>query len=226
MAGWIRLHRSIQEHWVFQDEKKLKWWLTLLLEVNYQDKKVPIGNVLFDCKRGESIRSLRSWAKVFNTTPDTVRHFFKMLQKDNMITIESIGVSTHLRISNYDTYQSDLDTNKTATDTAVDTKSKRTLDTNKKEKKEKKEKIIKDFIPPDLEDVIVFFDEKGYTRESAEKAFNYYHVAQWKDRGGQQVRNWKQKMIGNWFKEEYKINRQNGQARATVVPTMTTNRGE
>lgn len=204
MTGWIRLHRSIQEHWVFQDEKKLKWWLTLLLEVNYQDKKVAIGNELFDCKRGESIRSLRSWAKVFNTTPDTVRHFFKMLQKDNMIKVESIGVSTHLKICNYDTYQSDLDTNKTAPDTALDTPFEQRLTTNNKVKKEKMKKINKEFIPPNIEEVKAYFEENGYTLESAERAYKYYDQANWTDRGGNPVINWKQKMIGVWFKNENK----------------------
>jgi hypothetical protein len=204
MTGWIRLHRSIQEHWVFQDEKKLKWWLTLLLEVNYQDKKVAIGNELFDCKRGESIRSLRTWAKMFNTTPETVRHFFKLLQKDNMITVVSIGVSTHLKVCNYDIYQSDLDMDKTASDQVLDTRSDHRLTTNNKEKKRRKKKVDKDFIPPSIEEVKTYFEENGYTLDAAERAYKYYQSANWNDRGGNPVKNWKQKMIGVWFKDEYK----------------------
>lgn len=64
-----------------------------------------------------------------------------------------------------------------------------------------KEKACK-FLPPGIEEVIVFFDEKGYSEESAKKAFYYYESANWKDRNNMQVKNWKQKMIGVWFKDE------------------------
>ena len=74
---------------------------------------------------------------------------------------------------------------------------------NKIESKPKKPKAV--FIPPILEDVILYFEEKGYTKNSAEKAFEYYDVANWKDSYGNQVRNWKQKMQGVWFKDENKI---------------------
>ena len=30
MIGWIRLHRSIKEHWIYNDEKKLKWWIDVV----------------------------------------------------------------------------------------------------------------------------------------------------------------------------------------------------
>jgi hypothetical protein len=70
--------------------------------------------------------------------------------------------------------------------------------------KTRKEKIIL-FKPPTIEEVIEYFTEKGYNQKSAEKAFHYYDSAGWKDRNGTQVKNWKQKMVGNWFKDENKI---------------------
>lgn len=73
----------------------------------------------------------------------------------------------------------------------------------KRESKPKKPRPV--FIPPILEDVILYFEEKGYTKKSAEKAFEYYDIANWKDSHGNQVRNWKQKMQGVWFKDENKI---------------------
>lgn len=64
---------------------------------------------------------------------------------------------------------------------------------------------IKGFVPPTLEEVREFFKEKGYSEMSAEKAWQYYDVAEWKDSKGSQVKNWKQKMMGVWFKDENKI---------------------
>lgn len=72
-----------------------------------------------------------------------------------------------------------------------------------KDKKEKKrdEKL---FIEPTIENVKKYFSENGYSEESAERAFKYYSIAGWKDSSGKQVKNWKQKMISVWFKEENK----------------------
>ena len=72
-------------------------------------------------------------------------------------------------------------------------------DNIRKDIKEKKE-----FTPPVFEDVKKYFLENGYSLESAAKFFNYYRESNWKDSKGSQVKNWKQKAIGVWFKDENK----------------------
>lgn len=62
----------------------------------------------------------------------------------------------------------------------------------------------KEFVPPSLDDMCKYFDEKGYTREAAERAYNYYTEQNWKDSKGKQVKNWKSKCIAVWFKPENK----------------------
>ena len=66
-------------------------------------------------------------------------------------------------------------------------------------------KVIKKFISPSLAEVIKYFFERGYSVESAKKAHEYYSAGDWHDRNGNKVRNWKQKMIAVWFKDENKI---------------------
>jgi cell division protein FtsI/penicillin-binding protein 2 len=66
----------------------------------------------------------------------------------------------------------------------------------------KKSRAVKKFIPPSCNDVIEYFKEKGYTEAAAIKAWNYYEAGEWKDGKGTQVKNWKQKMQGVWFKPE------------------------
>lgn len=73
-----------------------------------------------------------------------------------------------------------------------------------KEAKERLPKKKQVFIPPSLTEVIAYFKDNGYNEQLATKAFNYYNTASWQDSGGKPVRNWKQKMIANWFKEENK----------------------
>jgi hypothetical protein len=55
---------------------------------------------------------------------------------------------------------------------------------------------------PSIEDVKDFFLEKGYSQDTAVKAFEYYSINEWKDGNGKPVKNWKQKMIAVWFKPE------------------------
>ena len=71
--------------------------------------------------------------------------------------------------------------------------------------KEIKGDSIKKFTPPDKDDVVLYFKENGYSKDAALKAFKYYDTAGWKDSKGNKVRNWKQKMIAVWFKDENKV---------------------
>jgi hypothetical protein len=113
--GWIKIHRSLQQHWIYKDPVKLKWWIDILLTVNYIDAKINIGNELFECKRGQSIMSLQSWADRWKTSKDNARNFLKLLAKDSMILHESIGKSTRITVCNYDSYQNDLHDTQTQT---------------------------------------------------------------------------------------------------------------
>lgn len=68
---------------------------------------------------------------------------------------------------------------------------------------EKKRKVnSKGFTPPSLDEVKAYFLEKNYNEQSAVKFFNYYDSANWVDSNNNQVKNWKQKANGVWFKPE------------------------
>ena len=55
-----------------------------------------------------------------------------------------------------------------------------------------------------IQEVEEYFISKGYSIQAAQKAFDYYDSADWHDRSGKKVLNWKQKMRGVWFTEENK----------------------
>ena len=63
----------------------------------------------------------------------------------------------------------------------------------------------KQFKNPTLEEVKQYFHENGYSEQSAITAFEYYEAGGWIDARGKKVRNWKQKMISVWFKQDNKI---------------------
>ena len=79
---------------------------------------------------------------------------------------------------------------------------------NQPKVKESKVKVIKEekenkFFPPSIDDVKKYFNENGYN--NAERFFNGYSVADWKDSKGNKIKNWKQKAQMVWFKDENKI---------------------
>jgi len=115
MEGWIKLHRSIKKHWVFQDSEYFKYWIYLLLDVNHEDKKIVWNKELIEIKRGQKITSLQKLAKEFNCSREKVRRFLDLLKKDTMIDIDSNTRYTQITICNYDNYQTEQHTNNTRT---------------------------------------------------------------------------------------------------------------
>ena len=115
MAGWIKIYRSIQKHWIFEDAEKFKAWNIILFTVNYEPKKVNIKNTLLQCDRGESLMSLESWAKAFGNgwNKSKVRRFFILLENDSMIITKSEHKTTRLTVCNYESYQDERNANET-----------------------------------------------------------------------------------------------------------------
>jgi hypothetical protein len=103
-GGFIKLYRSVNRHWVWDDPEKLKWWLDILMEVNYEPKKVLIGGQLIQCERGQVLYSLSTWAKRWRVDISKVRRFFYLLKSDGMIETENVGKTTRLTVCNYERY--------------------------------------------------------------------------------------------------------------------------
>jgi len=211
MGGWIKLYRDIKDHWIWEKDNRFKWWIDILLTVNHKDTKILIGNKLIECKRGQSVMSLETWAKRWNVTKKTVKDFFELLQKDSMLVHENLQISTRITVCNYDRYQSEVNDQETDSKRLVN--GQETDATPKQERKERKRSIKneKKYVAPLIENVISYFSENGYTEEAAKRAFQYYESGDWKDSQGKQVKNWKGKMIAVWFKPENKIKEERSQ---------------
>jgi len=127
MIGWIKIHRGLKDNWIFADAEKFKAWVYILMTVNYETAPVKIEGEKFICNRGESLKSLDTWANEFGGkwNKGKVNRLFKALQKAEMITLKNEKKTTRLTVCNYDKYQSNEPENttekRTATDTATDT---------------------------------------------------------------------------------------------------------
>jgi len=108
-TGYIKLFRSICKHWIWKDERKLKWWLTILMECNHKSEKFNLGYTIYEVLPGQKYYSLRTWGNLFNCGTKAVKNFFVMLEKDQMITVKTVGKGKHsttlLTICNWGSYQ-------------------------------------------------------------------------------------------------------------------------
>lgn len=105
MAGWIKIHRDIASHWIFQDAEKFKWWIDLLLAASHEDVKTLVGGRLIEVKRGQLIASLEYLAKRWSVSKRTVLKFMQLLESDGMCNRCSNRKVTIVTICNYDSYQ-------------------------------------------------------------------------------------------------------------------------
>jgi hypothetical protein len=141
MSGWIKIHRSITNHWLYTEKRvfsRFEAWNDILLTVNYTDAKTIIKGSLYEVKRGQSILSLDSWSKRWNWDKSKVRRFLNTLQLDNMVVIKSDTVTTQLTVCNYDSYQGErnADEPQMKYERNADETQVKPIEERKKEKKE------------------------------------------------------------------------------------------
>jgi len=209
--GYFPLYRKFQDHPFWKEKRvfsKAEAWIDLLWEAQHNEfpEEVLIGLKILICNYGESLKSIRTWGKRWRWSEKKVWNYFQLLKKMRQIDTDNETVTTRLTILNYKQY----DPRKMKKETEKETvgkqsgNSRETRGNTDKNVKNVKKNTKKKFIPPELQAVIQFFTENKYTEESAIQAFKYYADGDppWTDSRGNQVRGWKQKMRGVWFKPE------------------------
>ena len=122
--GWISLHRSIQDNWIW-DEKpydKARAWIDILLMVNHEKKRVLLGSQLIDVDKGEKITSIRKLSDRWGWSTTKTEKFLKILESDKMLVVKKDTKKTVLKVLNYAIYQ---DSGKEESNTEVTPKSHR-----------------------------------------------------------------------------------------------------
>lgn len=107
MAGWIKLHRDLSQHWLWGDEQFTRGqaWVDLLLHANHSDKKFSIKNQLIDVKRGQQARSELTLSATWKWSRGKVRRFLKQLENEHMIVQQTTQLTSIITICNYDDFQ-------------------------------------------------------------------------------------------------------------------------
>lgn len=110
--GWILLHRSIIDNWVW-DDKPFSFgqaWIDLILRANHEDGKIYIKGRLVTVRRGQMWTSTRSLAERWGWKTDKVTSFMRVLEQDKMITRKPTQWGTLLTVEKYDNFQAPSNT--------------------------------------------------------------------------------------------------------------------
>lgn len=106
MAGWIKISREIANHWLWQDAKRLKWWLDLLFLAAWDDKQVLHDSHLFVLRKGQIIASISFLSERWGKSNPTIIKYLKLLEDEGMIYRQVLYRQTPiLTICNYEKYQ-------------------------------------------------------------------------------------------------------------------------
>jgi hypothetical protein len=150
--GWIKLHRKIQDHWIYQEKRKFsryEAWLDMMMMANHKDNKFLLGNELVEVKKGQFITSEIKLMGRWDWGKNKLRLFFDLLVKDGMIIKKSDRKRTTITICNYSIYHDSENNNGLQTDYER-TIGRPSADTNKNDKNDKNDKE-KDIYSPEFE---------------------------------------------------------------------------
>ena len=188
MDGWIRVQRSLVEHWLWQDEPYSfgQAWIDLLLTASWKDHKSYFHGELEHKKAGTVYTSKRYLADRWKWNRRKLDKFLSALESDKMVEIESTKYCTTINIVNYTMYQ-DVRTT-TAPPLHHD------CTTNNKDNKDNKGNINNNIsrarARPTVDEIQAYCDER-LNGIDAQQFFDYYEARGWKYGTGKPMVDWK-----------------------------------
>ena len=105
--GYIPLYRSIQNHWLWQDEEPFdnrSAWIDILLSVNHEDKKLKVSGQIITIHAGQMWTSYKKLGRNWHWSRPRVYRYIKMLISDEMIVVDGTPNGTLLTVINYDNF--------------------------------------------------------------------------------------------------------------------------
>lgn len=207
MAGYIKLHRQLLDSLQFSDPNYLKVWIWILLKANHKPgrvfMKISRGVTEIKVERGQFVFGRHKASDELSMSDSKIYRIIKKFEIEGAITLKSNNHYTLLSVCKYDDYNKNEDNFEQPSEQPTEQPSEQPTDTNKNDKKGKNVKKV--FIAPSSQEVFDYFVSEGHLGEVGAKAHEYYSMADWKDKNGNKVVNWKQKMKMVWMKPENKI---------------------
>lgn len=120
--GWVKIHRKLLEHYLFEDAQLYKFFSWCVLSAAYEPCMVKFGNKIVELKPGQLVMSLRQTSEKLRVSMRQLRTYIKTLKNDTTIDTQSDTQSTIITIVNWGVYQNSDDFGDTPSDTRSDTR--------------------------------------------------------------------------------------------------------
>lgn len=202
-TGWIKLHRKITDHWLWEDKPFARGqaMIDLLILAGYNDQSKYIDGNLETVERGSVVTSIRRLCDRWGWSNSKVVKFLKTLENDSIIHVKSDTKKTVITIVNYSVYQGFVDektTQKRHQNDAEATHKKKVKNNNKYNNNN-----IKRFTPPDCEQVSRYCQQRNNGIDP-EEFVDYYTAKDWM-MGNSKMQDWKA-AVRNWERNQAKKN--------------------
>ena len=103
--GYIKIHRKIQDSFIYKDSKALHLWIHLILEANHKDNEFMFNNKKQVCKRGQLLTGLNSLACETKINRSKVNRLLKMFKNETLIETQKTNRFTIITVLKYGQYQ-------------------------------------------------------------------------------------------------------------------------
>lgn len=197
--GWIKLHRQLILNSLWTDEpfSRGQAWVDLLLLANHKDGYIRVRGIKIPVLRGQVGWSEAKLSERWKWSRTKVRKFILELQKEQQIEQQKNNQTSIITIVNYELYQSKEQQNEQEIEHQKDSKKtakEQQKDTNKNNKNDKndkneKKKESRTFVPPSLQEVIEYCNERNKGVDP-ERWFNFYQAKGWMV-GKNKMKDWK-----------------------------------
>lgn len=145
--GWVRLHRDIEDNFLYFLEPftKAQAWIDMFLNANHKATTLSIKGNIVEVGRGQLAWSEVTMAKRWRWSRNKVRRFLKLLKTKQQIEQVATPITSLITINNYDEYQ---ETEQQTIQQTIQQKDIRrnTNNNDNNEKNVKKETISKDIV--------------------------------------------------------------------------------
>lgn len=165
-TGYVKVHRALLHHWLWENPKELRAWLYLLFEAEWTDKTIPYGDETITLKRGQLSTTIRTLQGAWGYYSQATLNLLEKFEKFGMIVRNSTRIMTIITIVNYDLYQLDAPES--------EHKSKRKSKHSKEDKNERNKEKINSTLPT-VEQEIEFFNKLIIDEISIEQVAMLFH---------------------------------------------------
>jgi len=105
MQGWIKLHRSVTDSFVFQNPDRLKFWIWCLCKASHKERKHSVGLKEVSIKEGQFVFGRKKASMELNMEESKVYRLIKTFEKREKIEVKSNNKFSVVTIANWSFYQ-------------------------------------------------------------------------------------------------------------------------